>query len=87
MFPHCRLEKTDGQDDKLSPWEVAPKDSSLVSETERPRLSDVEKRQVRDTLTHVWSIEDVEEFLVYPVNTARYTDVSLASMAANTNSF
>ena len=64
----------DNDSDKLSPWEIALQDSSVVSEIERPRLTDAEKRQVRDALTHVRGMEDVEQFLVHPVNTERYTD-------------
>ena len=58
----------DGDSDKLSPWEVALHDSSAVSDIERPRLSDAEKRQVRDALTQVYSMPDVLEYLVHPVN-------------------
>jgi hypothetical protein len=64
----------DRDTDKLSPWEVALQDSEAVSAISRPRLDEAEKRKVRDALTHIRSIDDVERFFVSPVETSRYSD-------------
>ena len=60
--------------DRLSPWEIALVDPNDLSEIPRPRLSEAEKQQVRDALAKVRLNNDVEEFLVYPVDTSKYTD-------------
>lgn len=71
---HVSWADGDYGEDELSPWEIALHGSDCTQDIPRPKLSDPEKRQVRDALTQVRSIHDVEKFLVHPVDTSRYTD-------------
>eukprot|EP00977_Amphora_coffeiformis_P005716 scaffold1211_cov169-Amphora_coffeaeformis.AAC.15 len=66
-------EEDPGEDD-LSPWEIALQGPAGAQDIPRPTLSDSEKLQVRDALTQIRLMHDVELYLMHPVDTSRYTD-------------
>lgn len=60
--------------DRVSPWEMVVAETGSAPEVERPQLDNLEKKKVREALAQIRSIENVEEYFVYPVNIQRYTD-------------
>ena len=59
--------------DTLSPWEVRVRKDSTET-IERPKLSDDQKKKVRDALREIQDMEGVRDCFLAPVDTRKYSD-------------
>jgi WD40 repeat protein len=77
-FNSLAVQWDDGSDhdpDQVSPWDVSVQCSNgEIEEPERPRLSDEEKKRVRDALKGVSRLPGVDEFFLLPVDVTKYSD-------------
>lgn len=60
--------------DQVSPWDVSAQDIGHAELLERPKLSEDEKKNVRDALKAIGQLPGVKEFFVFSVDLEKYSD-------------
>jgi Bromodomain len=66
---------TDKETDQVSPWNVSVlTPNAQIEAPERPRLSENEKRRVRDALNTIGNLPGADQFFLFPVDLSKYSD-------------